>query len=201
MKADIEITSDPEVGADEWIRGADAVNVHVANNRTSGLDLERMKAEFLANGGKVQKIPRGASGQVHSQFNNVIVQVTSNFTADEISIHVAPKVNRQRKADSDMVDKIRALLPVAELRKDLYIACKCSDDKVQRILRMYFRDDPDAQKFMRQSLDDTEERVVREYPKVARLMSNTNAARALNVNYATLMRYIKAHGLKPAAEE
>lgn len=200
MKADIEITSDPEVGADEWIRGADAVNVHVANNRTSGLDLERMKAEFLANGGKVQKIPRGASGQVASHFNNVIVQITSNFTADEISTHVAPKVNRQRKADHDMCDKIRKLLPVAELKKDLYTALGCSDDTVQRILRMYFRDDPDAQKFMRQSMDDTEFRVVKDYPQVARSMSNTDAARALKVNYATLMRYIKMHGLKPAAE-
>lgn len=201
MKTSIEAVSEPEIGADEWIRGADAVNVHVANNRVSGLDLERMKSEFLANGGKVQKIPRGASGQVHSQLNNVIVQITSNFTADEIDIHVAPKVNRQRKADHDMVDKVRELLPVCELRKDLYTALCCSDDKVQRILRMYFKDDENAQKFMRQSMDDTEFRVVREYPKVARSMSNTNAARALSVNYSTLMRYIKAHGLKPAAEE
>ena len=202
MKTETATSNEPSIGADDWVRSAEALNQHNAQSwRVTKSELERMQDEFLSKGGTIQQIPRGVSGEVYSIFNNCPVKIVnpgnSVFTQDEIDQHQQKKIDKWIKSDQLLVEKIRELLPVAKLRKDLYSSCKCSDDKVQRILRTHFADDPLAAKFFRQSIEEVESMIAVEYPKLANKMSLTEMAKTLGVARKVLCRVIKAGKLKP----
>lgn len=160
MSTDLAPIPKPALPADAWAKSADALDAHaLIRGRIGQSDLERMEAEFLASGGLIQQIPPGSSGLNDSQFNSRIVayQITKAgpHTIDQRVEHEHKRQERIYSGDAELVAKVASSLPACKQKRDLAAACACSDDRVQRILRTYFADDPIAQPFMRKSRDAT----------------------------------------------
>jgi hypothetical protein len=135
MDTDLAPIPEQILPADSWIRAGDALSRYYQQpGRITQDELERREAEYLARGGVIQRIPIGRSAEV-SEFNNRAV-TTGNA--------------RHFTTDAQKVEQIAALLDTAKQKRDLPDALHCSDDKVQRLLRTYFADDPRAKPFMRQ---------------------------------------------------
>lgn len=162
MSTDLAPKSEPAPpSADAWEEVAAELNKHHFNvkGRISQAEIDRLEAEFFAAGGQIQTIPTGVSGEDSSQFNNRIVNRSTAFqrcgadphTPDEKVAHECKRLERIYSGDSDLVAKIAVALPTIHQKKDLAALCDCSDDRVQRILRTYFSDDPLARPFLRNS--------------------------------------------------
>lgn len=137
--------------ADAWAEGVNepdkksGVKINQAN-------LEWLEIEFLANGGEIQIIPPGVSGSPDVHFNSTAAPSKNpDKFSNSRKAHEDSRARRYYSKDDELVELITQALPSAELKQDLAKACKCSDDKVQRLLRTYFIGNPAAQPFMRKS--------------------------------------------------
>ncbi|WP_055128547.1 helix-turn-helix domain-containing protein [Pseudomonas mediterranea] len=147
MDVDIDFVSEPVAPADAW-----------ASNNTTGhapeeLDLEAMVRQYLANGGKIQEVAQGASAveirgaaafnatfytTPHVSEELIKARVAHNRTTNAVINH------RMYGGDGKLVEKLGKLLDGQPPRKDILSAMGMSDDRLQRLLRMYFNDDPRA---------------------------------------------------------
>lgn len=119
--------------ADSWANSAEAIVRHQAmKSGISATELEQCEAEYLSRGGVIHEIAPGVSGERTSFNNNSVMNNARHF------VH-----------DAEMISKIRELLPAMKQKRDLPIALGCSDDKVQRLLRENFADNPLAKPLMR----------------------------------------------------
>lgn len=179
----------PEVfiPADAW------VNPVAVPHKITHEDLERMTAAFLAGGRVVETIEIGRTS-VDSQFNNRLVKTgdINPYLSDD-------KRERQKRmfaGDSDLVAHIAVALPAQPDRTTLLAELQCSDDKLQRLLRMYFRDDPQAD-YLRYGCPRTFRKYndlakqIRKYPNLCA----AEIAREIGVDVEVLRRVIKACGL------
>lgn len=161
MSTDLAPIAESTLPADIWARSATELNDYHFNvkGRISQAELDQLEAEFLAKGGEIQAIPTGVSGEDSSQFNNRIVNRSTAFqrcgadphSPEEKVAHESKRLERIYSGDSALVAKIAVALPTIHQKKDLAALCDCSEDRVQRILRTYFSDDPLAQPFLRNS--------------------------------------------------
>lgn len=188
--------------ADLWARSGSELADHHFNvkGRLNQSELERMEAEFLSHGGCIQEIPNGVSGETTSEFNNRIVAVNHNskFSTKEQEEYRKERINKVYAADAGLVAMVKEHLPTAQTARQLCETCKCHADRLDRILRTYFEDDPKAAQFMRHSLESREPMIIREYPAIAGKMGLREAALKLHVSIKELKRVIALHRLQPA---
>lgn len=187
--------------ADAWVRSGDELNDHFkARGRITQAEIDRLEAEFFANGGEIQQITTGESGQDSSQFNNRTVAIlgASQFSTDEQKKHVRERNAKIYAADAGLVAVIAVNMPAVQTTRQLCEICKCHPDRLDRILRTYFAEDEMAKPFMRFSREDREAHIVREYPAIAGSMGLRQAAATLHVSMNELKRVIALHRLKPA---
>ena len=134
METDLAPIPEQSIPADIWAQSADVLSrYYQMPGRISQAELDALEASYLAGGGIIQRIPIGLSADTPT-FNNRI-NATNNA--------------RHYATDAQMVEQIGALLDSATQKRDLPDALHCSDDKVQRLLRTYFADDPRAKPLMR----------------------------------------------------
>lgn len=202
METDLAPKSEPTLPADAWARCATEMVEHHYNakGRISQAELDRLEAEFFANGGCIQPIPTGVSGEDSSQFNNrtVAVNPVSKFSTSEQRQHAKARTERVYAADSELVAAVAVNLPAVQTARQLCQLCKCHPDRLDRILRTYFADDAMAKPFMRISREEREAKIVREYPQLINQMSQSDCAKALHVHHCELKRIVALHRLKPA---
>lgn len=126
---------DDSCPADAWI---EPVSV---KHKIDHSDIERMTAAFLAGGGRVEVFEPGCRA-VDSHFNNRLVRT------GDVNPYLLPdqRAHRDRihQGDSDLVAHIAVQLPTRPRKDTLLHELQCSDYKLQRLLRMYFRDDEGA---------------------------------------------------------
>ena len=122
------------VPADAW-----ASPVVVAHALTHS-DLERLTAEFLAEGRVIDVVPSGIRTYVIPEFNRPEVHRETDHLADDQRAHLA----RLYAGDSALVAHIAVQLPAKPRRKQLLQELQCGNPKLQRLLNMYFADDPNA---------------------------------------------------------
>lgn len=149
MKTDLAPVQEQAIPADSWVHADQAIEQHYRiPGRITQADIDRMAADFLASGGRIQEVETGVSGEV-SLFNNRPVGGGAQFLPEERIAHDTQRIARIYEGDAEVVEKLKAALPAAEMQRDLTKACGCSRDKVVRILRTYFADDPIAQPFLK----------------------------------------------------
>lgn len=126
---------DDSCPADAWIEPV-SVKHKIDHN-----DIERMTAAFLAGGGRVEVFEPGCRA-VDSHFNNRLVRT------GDVNPYLLPdqRAHRDRihQGDSDLVAHIAVQLPTQPRKDTLLAELQCGDWKLQRLLRMYFRDDREA---------------------------------------------------------
>lgn len=202
--SDLAPVPETVIPADAWIHAPAELEVHEGRKGcVTQLDLERMEAEFLARGGAIQEIPIGVSSDFFVSFNNSPISVNKNrnspYTPTERQQHMEAKVRRRFAGDGAMVEKIRQHMPNATTAYELYTACQCRADRLQRLLQVYFADDQLAAKFMRRSREEREALIKEHYPRLILQMSETNIAKELRVSLSELRRTALEHGLAPKA--
>lgn len=149
METDLAPIQEETLPADSWAKADQALEQHYRiPGRITQAELDRMEAEFLARGGCIQEIAAGVSAEV-SLFNGRPVGGASVYLPEERIAHDTKRIARIYDGDAEVVEKLKEALPSAELQRDLTAACGCSRDKVVRILRTYFADDPIAQPFLK----------------------------------------------------
>jgi hypothetical protein len=152
MESTLAPIPEPTLPADVWADSAAELTKHLnIRGHIRQSDLERLEAEYLAAGGQVQQIAFGVSAQPIEPGapRSVAVNPDSPHSAAQQLEHESKRRARMYAGDSDLVATIAVTLPAVTKKQDLVAACQCSDDKVQRILRTYFADDPIAKPFMR----------------------------------------------------
>lgn len=149
METDLAPIQEETLPADSWANADLAIEHHYRiPGRITQAELDRMEAEFLARGGCIEEIAAGVSAEV-SLFNGRPVGGSSMFLPEERIAHDTKRIARIYDGDAEVVEKLKAALPTAAMQRDLTAACNCSRDKVVRILKTYFADDPLAQPFLK----------------------------------------------------
>ena len=202
MSTDLAPIEQATLPADAWVHSGAALDFHVSHKgRIQQSELDILQAEFLAKGGQVQEIPRGVSSE-SIKFNNRIVlgaNPRSPFNKEERERHAKAADerlrNRAQRGDDEWVAKIAVNLPACSTARELYKACGCSPDKLERLLRTHFADDEKAKPFMKLNRSSREEAVCNRYPLIRHTMSQSDCARALHVSHAELKRIVALYGL------
>jgi hypothetical protein len=118
--------------------------------------LDDMVAQFLANGGQIHQVDPGVTAVIATDFTQAI-NPKSKFTPQEQVAYVNAKAtersNSYRKGDAEAVATIASILPTALSAAALTSALGCSADKMQRLLREHFADDPLADRFRAKDRD------------------------------------------------
>ncbi|HCP54562.1 MAG: hypothetical protein CMK72_01185 [Pseudomonadaceae bacterium] len=143
---DLAPIEEDKTSADAWAGAAEAC-CKTGPFHIHQTELERLEAEFLARGWSIQQVGIGARSEP-VMFNNRARKTADQF-AETRKAHEANRVARLYEQDAELIEMIAAVLPRITKKQELAKACNCSDDRVQRILRTYFTDDPVAQRFMR----------------------------------------------------
>lgn len=128
------------VPADAW------ANPVVVPHALTHSDLERLTAEFLAEGRVIDVVPSGIRTYVIPEFNRPEVHRETDHLADDQRAHLA----RLYAGDSALVAHIAVQLPAKPRRKQLLQELQCGKHKLERLLSMYFADDPNA-KYLRKT--------------------------------------------------
>lgn len=155
MDVHIDFVSDPIPPADAW-----------AENNTTGhapeeLDLEALVDQFLSKGGKIQEFAPGVTANPLSgaaAFNSSFYATTA---VPEPLLQKRAEHNRTVHArnnaklysgDAKLVEKLGKLLDTKPARKDLLAQMGgMSDDRLQRLLRMYFQGDSRGDPYRKQT--------------------------------------------------
>lgn len=199
MQTDLAPKDEPIIPADDWVRAGQALNEHATwKGRMTQAELERLEAEYLANGGEIRQIPMGVSAEI-VMFNNcpVVASQNSPFSHEERCAHQATKAHRRFRGDGEMVAKIKTAIPTVSTARELYEACGISADKLERLLRDYLADDESAKPFRKMSRDEREAMVKAQYPGIAAENADHICAKILHITYPELKRIIALYGLKP----
>jgi hypothetical protein len=161
-------------------------------------ELHQAQADFLSSGGQIIHIPIGVSGEEGSPstFNNMVVSAKGGVSIKELRIaHNRRLAERMRENDAAAVAIIAEHLPNVTAARALCQACRMSPDKLDRLLRSYFADDPQAVKFFRITRDEREKLIKEQYPAMRRTMSQAECARALHVRHSELKRIVALYGM------
>lgn len=148
MNAFLEEDVEDLVAADDW---ADIVADTRERQRQ---EIAKKMAEFEANGGQVQRVAHGATAWPNGAF---VFPSSHNMTTEEVK---ASRIRResQFKASSDSdakaVELMGTLLDTATQQQELCRALGCSPERMHRLIRDYFRDDPRAEKFARRTQEE-----------------------------------------------
>lgn len=155
MDVDIDFVSDPIPPADAW-----------AENNTTGhapeeLDLEALVNQFLSKGGKIQEYApgvtanplSGAAAFNSSFYTTTAVPETLLQKRAEVARVVQARTNvKCYSGDAKLVDKLGKILDAQPARKDLLAQMGgMSDDRLQRLLRMYFQGDSRGDPYRKQT--------------------------------------------------
>lgn len=139
----------PEI-ADAWsVAPAIYQEFHSASLTSS--DLDRMMADFLARGGQVEEIPSGVISCNDGAYNRISLSPGKKqpFTLEEMMEHQRKRETKAREEDSYLVAQLGALLPARPKRKEILEQLHCTDAKLQRLLRNYFKGEPLADPYRR----------------------------------------------------
>lgn len=119
-----------------------------------GQSLEELQAEFLAKGGSVTTVPIGATGLD----NMGLAPLTfTNVDADRKKKAKESRLKAQtysREDDLALVAVLHSLKDSARSNVELYRAMTCTNDRLQRLLRDYLKDDDTVDRFRAMSRED-----------------------------------------------
>ena len=198
MQTDIPNDPEPAAAPDAWISSGDAMTAHCSQTVRVTPDLIDAKvAEFLAAGGTIDKIPIGMSAETDSHFNNSVVATISKAEQlfEKRAAHNRRNAARWREQDAQDIELLARRLPHVKTARELCRECRMSYDKLDRLLRTYFSDDPNAMQFARKSRDEREQLVKAQYRDLRTTMTKEACARALHMQLGELNRIIRLYGL------
>ena len=198
MQSDLSDNPEPAAAPDAWISSGDAMTAHCTQTVRVTPDLIAAKvAEFLATGGCIDQIPIGVSSEFASHFNNTVVASNTKAVAmyEARAAHNRREHARRRENDAQDVELLARRLPHVKTARELCRECRISYDKLDRLLRTYFVDDPDAMQYARTSRDDREQLVKTKYPELRKTMTKMECTRALHMQLGELNRIIRLYGL------
>lgn len=201
MNTNLAPAPEQHIEGDAWQRSGDALDEHSRmRGRISQGDLERMEAEFLASGGRISEIPMGISSETDSHFNNTVVASNTKAVAmyEARAAHNRREHARRRDNDAVDVDLLARRLPHVKTARELCRECRFSYDKLDRLIRTYFADDPAAMQYARTSRDEREQLVKAKYRGLRATMNKEACARALHMQLGEMNRIIDLYGLDRA---
>lgn len=118
--------------------------------------IDDMVAAFLAAGGKIHQVDPGVSATDVSGVR-VLTMPSTKFDAHQQLAHATAKASKRsrqaRAGDLEAVALVKAMLPTASSAVAIANALYCTEDKLQRLLREYFADEPMADRFRRLDRD------------------------------------------------
>jgi hypothetical protein len=161
-------------------------------------ELHQAQADYLSSGGQITHIPIGVSGEEGSPntFNNMVVSAQGKVSIKELRIaHNRRVAARLRENDAVAIALIAEHLPAANTARSLCKSCSMSPDKLDRLLRSYFADDPHAAQFFRVTRDEREKQIKEQYPELRRTMSQAECAKVLHVRHSELKRIVALYGM------
>ncbi len=123
-----------------------------------GQSLEELQAEFLAKGGAITAVPIGATGldgMGLAPLTFTSVDAERKKQAKEFRLKAQ---THSREDDLALVAQIHQLKGVARSNIELYRALTCTNDRLQRLLRDYLKDDETVDRFRAMSREDRTER-------------------------------------------
>jgi hypothetical protein len=198
MQSDLHDDPEPAAAPDAWIRSGDAMNLHCTQTVRVTPDLIAAKvAEFLAAGGTIDRIPIGVSAETDSHFNNSVVATISKAEQlfEKRAAHNRRNAARWREQDAQDIELLARRLPHVKAARELCRECHFGYDKLDRLLRTYFSDDPNAMQYARKSRDEREQLVKLRYRGLRATMTKEACARALHMQLGELNRIIRLYGL------
>lgn len=154
MDVDIDFVSEPVAPADAWAEN------QVTGHAPEELDLNALVDQFLRNGGKIQEVAQGATAQGlngaasfnTSFFSTANVPEEKTKKRAEIQRNVHAKMNERHYAgDAKLVERLGSLLDRQPPRREILETIGMSDDRMQRLLRTYFKDDRRADPYRKQT--------------------------------------------------
>lgn len=121
------------------------------------LEIDQKIKEFQKNH-KITVVPAGASAAQSIPFGtNLVTNKSNNFTQSELNAYAKRKADKLhyqiRNGDAEAVALLQTLLDTAPHTTYLVRQLKCSPDRVWRLLRENFADDPRADKFHKRERD------------------------------------------------
>jgi hypothetical protein len=148
----IEEDIEDMISADDWS------GVVICPRERIRLEIEQKIAEFQKNSGKITVVPAGASAAQSIPFGtNLVTNKSNNFTQSELKAYAKRKAGKLhyqvRNGDAEAVALLQTLLDTAPHTTFLAKELKCSPDRVWRLLRENFADDPCADKFHKRERD------------------------------------------------
>lgn len=123
-----------------------------------GQSLEELQAEFLAKGGAIVEVPIGATGLdgmglAPMTFTNVDAERKKQAKQMRLKAQT-----HSREDDLALVAQIHQMKGVVKSNIELYRALTCTNDRLQRILRDYLKDDETVDRFRSMSREERTER-------------------------------------------
>jgi hypothetical protein len=198
MQSDLSDNPEPAAAPDAWISSGDAMTAHCTQTVRDTPDLIAAKvAEFLAAGGTIDRIPIGVSAETDSHFNNSVVATISKAEQlfEKRAAHNRRNAARWREQDAQDIELLARRLPHVQTARELCRECRFSYDKLDRLLRTYFADDPVAKQYTKTSREEREQLVKAKYPELRKTMIKDECAKALHVRFSELNRIIELYGL------
>lgn len=123
-----------------------------------GQSLEELQAEFLAKGGAIVEVPIGATGLDNM---GLAPMTFTNVDAERKKQAKQMRLKAQthsREDDLALVAQIHQMKGVVRSNIELYRALTCTNDRLQRILRDYLKDDETVDRFRSMSREERTER-------------------------------------------
>lgn len=183
--------------ADAWAVSGEIINEFHQGSMTSA-ELAALTAEFLARGGKIEEVPSGTLTAKEVPFN---IHLSKDFTPEKASEHERRRKARIEKEDKPLVEKLNEWLDKGMSRHEIQDGLGVGYDKLQRLLRTYFEDDPRADAYRAVPKQDDQEADYTQYAALRETMEHAQACRAMHIGWTkgkTLMdlwlaRMEKAH--------
>lgn len=105
-------------------------------------DLDRLMAEFLANGGAIQEIGFGQRTDLVPVFNGQFIHKSSPLERMHEVARRRSAESRIELGDAELVKRMDAEIETFPTRKHMMRALHISNDRILRLIYTHFRDDP-----------------------------------------------------------
>lgn len=197
-ESDLPPIEEPKTNADAW---ADGPVFYV--KEMSADELSACVDQFIQAGGRIQEVQPGLRTDETTTFNSRIVNFCRGSTNIQ-NTHDREFADKVYGQDAALVEKLTPLLQQGMNRKEISEAMGgMSDDRFQRLLRMYFKDDLVAAKYMRVTREERElisenesERVEKLRNAFARGLDRTEARKSANCSCAMMYHLVSKHNIQ-----
>jgi hypothetical protein len=181
METNLAPKPEKQIAADAWIEAPKLMDYQLnQEGRIAHEDLDRLTAEYLRSGGKIEEVETGKTGWAPPAAALTISPAKSKFTEDERREYEERRRSKVTDDDEKFVEIIRANAPAVKSSAELAKRCGISQSKCQRILRTHLMDDPVASlliavpQWVRQRVRDL-------YPKLIKHMSREECAAQIGI--------------------